>query len=631
MIENIVYNMREKLQDPAKTLPASENSRIVRQTTTSNYERLQYLLLFTTVFSIIVLIHDFFFNDWDSLLLLRFFIFVDTFLLVVSILGLLYMNQQKNVSALMQKRLVQFYLSIGAIWIGIVSGYEYPQNHLTFVIGTFVLSGGFILRRHLHTTILVLQYGVYLLMEYTLDTLGGHNVFTEVFILPISLIIAWLYSQNAYKNKFKGLENELRFETYANNLEEIVNHRTNALKNKNRTLVKEIKGKQYLHNQLQASEELFKKLLYQSADAIAIFEMGGYVVKWNPKMEKYTGVDSKSALGNKIWHLLKPPTKNKQSHATFFRQIEEYIENVKTEKDNTPLKVRHWIKDKLGKERYIETNIFPIILNQKLLFGSISRNITQQVAYEKHLKEARSKAETANNDKTNFLVNVSHDLRSPLNSISGFSQLLDLKPDLSRQKQKKYLGIIYENSQYLLQLINSLIDLSKLQTGVIAVEKEQFAVREFMKQITSFAVSEKTLHAPQIKINQACKASLLVIESDRTKLLQIFTNLISNAIKFTPDGTISYGCKIIENAFHGFVEDTGVGMTEEEVEKAFNRFFTNQGPNNKQGKGIGLAIVKGYVELIGGSIKIASTYGKGTRFDFQIPVTIINKQSDDRT
>ncbi|MFO7863450.1 MAG: PAS domain-containing sensor histidine kinase [Salinivirgaceae bacterium] len=628
MVGNIMYSIREKLQDPAKRLSASESARIVRQAAASNYERLQYLLLFTTIFSTILLIHDFFFNDWASHPLLRFFISVDIFLLLVSLFGLVYIHRKKNVSAIGQKRLIQFYLAIGAMWIGIVSGYDYPQNHITFVIGTFVLSGGFILQRQLHTTILALQYGVYLAMEYTLGTISAHDSFTEFFILPITLAIAWLFSQNSYKNKFKSLENELRFEMYASNLEEIVNHRTNALKNKNRTLVKEIKGKQYLHNQLKASEELFKKLLHQSADAIAIFEMGGYVVKWNPQMEKYTGVEAKNALGNKIWHLLNPSTENKSSQADFFRKVEEYIQNVNSKGINTPLKVRHWIKAPKGKERYIETNVFPIVLDQKILFGSISRNISQQIAYEKHLKDARSRAETANKDKTDFLANVSHDLRSPLNSISGFSQLLDMKPDLSRQKQKKYLSIIYENSQYLLQLINSLIDLSKLQTGVVGVEKDQFAINEFMNQVTSFAVSEKTLHAPQIQLNQTCKASREIIESDRTKLMQIFTNLISNAIKFTPEGAISYGCKVSENTFYGYVEDTGVGMTSEETEKAFNRFFTNPSQNNKQGKGIGLAIVKGYVELIGGNIKIASTYGKGTRFDFQIPITVVERLAD---
>lgn len=622
MFAKVKQFISEKITNPLQNVPFTERSHIGKLIVYGNYHRLQYLLFVVLVISIALLISDFILIEhWQKSTLFKPFIIADVFLFAFILSGIVFIYKNKIPSYTFQRNLIGLYLIAGSVWLGYISGLDYQQNYLTYIIGVFLLSGFFILDNKSHSTLLAILYGIFISVN-SYET-QNHDNFSEFFLIPISTFIAWLFGRNLFNNKVESLQKQYILESYTNNLEEIINLRTKELEEKNHSLIKEIESKEILHNQLLSSQELFKRLLHQSADSIAIFTLDGEILQWNRKSVEYSGIAEPQAMGKNYWNLIAFPENLKLENIQLKRKIKHFTNELSIiDTEPKPLKIRHWIVSENGEKRFLETKLFPIVMPKRKLIGAISRNITQQMQYETHLNVAREKAEQANKDKTDFLANVSHDLRSPLNSISGFSQILEMKPNLTKEKQNRYLKIIYENSQYLLQLINSLIDLSKLQSGGIRIEKEVFYVDDFLQKLNSIVSSEKQLQSPNVTIVKNCEKNNISIETDYTKLLQIFTNLINNAIKFTKKGTINFGCKIKENTLHCFVEDTGIGMSPEELSKIFERFYSSEVHINKTGKGIGLAIVKGYIDLLGGEITVESQRAKGTRFDFSIPIEI---------
>lgn len=621
MFAKVVQFIRLKITNPLHNVSFVEGNHISKVIIYSNFKRLQYLLFSILLFSFSIIISDFIFIEhWQQSSLFQPFITADLVLFTITVIVIVLVYSKKTPTTNLQRNIIGFYLSIGAIWLGITSGLDYEQNYLTFIIGTFLLSGFFTLKSKNHFIILALLYGVFLIVHT--QTSINYNSFTYHFVIPTTLVFAWLFGRNLYNTKTESIQKEYNLEAYTDNLYNIVKERTRELENKNQSLIKEIESKEILQTQLVSSQQLFAGLLQKSTDSIVIAEPQGNILQWNNKTEEYTGITKQQAIGKSYWKIISPWKEFKLEQQQLKKITSQFInELINAQNDPKPLKLKHWITAN-GQKRFVETKIFPISTPKRRLIGAISRNITRQLEYEKHLNSAKEAAEQNNKDKTDFLANVSHDLRSPLNSISGFCQILELKPNMPKEKQKRYLKIIYENSQYLLQLINSLIDLSKLQSGGVGINKKTFSTNEFIKNLNSIIPNEIFLQPPNITINQKHITNNIFIETDDTKLLQIYTNLIDNAIKFTQKGFINFGCDISGNKLHGYVEDSGVGMSQEELSQIYERFYSSQTKNNKRGKGIGLAIVKGYIDLLHGEITVKSIPGKGTRFDFSIPVGI---------
>ncbi len=629
MLTETLTEILKKLQDPLSSFPFSERKQIVNQITFGNYFRLKYLLHFFAIFSVVLIVTDLaqFTNLTKKGLFIYFFI-ADFTLFIVSAVGLFVFYRKRLPGIPFQKRFVLFYVFFSAIWIGFISGLDYNQNFLTLIAGLFVVSGALLINKYQHTLFLFCVFITFLASAYIFDLIWEIET-VELMYLLFSMLLTILLNKILYKNKIDTLQKEIQLQEYAENLESLVHERTADLKMKNENLIKEINSKETIQNQLIASEELFKKLLYQSADAIAIFETTGSIVHWNQKTGHYTGIQKEEAVDKDFWELLDQLPNEKREGESFKKQVDQYITQLNANTaTSSQLKVRHWITDKTQNSRYLETKIFPIHLHKKTLIGAISRNITRQLNYEEHLTDARLKAEKANLAKSEFLANISHDLRAPLNSISGFSQIMKLKPNLPQKKVSKYLDIIYDNGQYLLQLINALIDLSKIQSGNISINYEEFDVKQFIKEVEGLVNSEKTLQNADIAIQPHCFSESVCVITDRTKLLQVYTNLLSNAIKFTSTGKVEFGCKVENETLFAYVEDTGDGIAEEELQHIFTRFYTKNGSSNhnNHGKGLGLPIVKGYIDLLGGKIQVKSQKGRGTRFDFSIPVQISQQQ-----
>ncbi len=250
----------------------------------------------------------------------------------------------------------------------------------------------------------------------------------------------------------------------------------------------------------------------------------------------------------------------------------------------------------------------------------IFQDITDKKQSEVELINAKDKAEEGDRLKTAFLHNISHEIRTPMNAIVGFSTLLG-EPDVDTQSRKDYIEVIIQSSNHLLSIISDIVDISNIEAGIVKIAKNEVNINNALKTICN----QFTLKADEKNVNLVCETEVpdsdSLITTDSTKLTQIITNLVSNAIKFTDKGYIKLGCKL-KNKFLEFqVSDTGIGISEEQHQKIFNRFYQVQHAVSRlyEGTGLGLAISKANVELMGGKIWLTSEPGKGASFYFTIP------------
>ncbi|MFP4060479.1 MAG: ATP-binding protein [Bacteroidota bacterium] len=244
-------------------------------------------------------------------------------------------------------------------------------------------------------------------------------------------------------------------------------------------------------------------------------------------------------------------------------------------------------------------------------------------SYEKTLKEARRKAEESDYLKTAFLANMSHEIRTPMNGIVGFSQLLR-RPALSEEKKSTYLDIIYSNSLQLQSIINDIIDLSKIESNQISIEKEYFDINQLLEEKATFFneyVKIERKHDIKVKVTGLLDEDDKIIYADKVKVTQILNNLLKNAIKFTTKGSVTIRCYIEKEELHLEVTDTGIGIRKEDLFIIFERFrqADNSARRKYGGAGLGLSITRGLVNKMQGKIKVDSEPGKGSIFTVSIP------------
>ena len=242
---------------------------------------------------------------------------------------------------------------------------------------------------------------------------------------------------------------------------------------------------------------------------------------------------------------------------------------------------------------------------------------------EEALQQAIELANAANRAKSSFLANMSHELRTPLNAILGFTQLLTHSSNLSRE-QKNNLSIIHRSGEHLLNLINEILDLSKIEAEQVAINSTEFILREMLIELEE--MFRLKFREKGLKLDIFVESRVPnTIETDRLKLRQILINLLSNAIKFTSSGGIKLRVNAIldrEKTFLSFeITDTGKGISPEEISKLFQPFVqTETGIAAAEGTGLGLVICRKYVRLLGGEITVSSEPNVGTTFKFQIAV-----------
>ncbi len=242
------------------------------------------------------------------------------------------------------------------------------------------------------------------------------------------------------------------------------------------------------------------------------------------------------------------------------------------------------------------------------------------------LKEAQKKAEESDLLKTKFIQNISHEIRTPLNAIMGFADLL---PNYINEKESvlKFSEIISNSSSTLLQIINDLLDISKIESGQLSINTGEYNLADVMLELEEFFYEYKfRIQKSHILITfEYSKESInKTFIFDQGKLKQILINLISNAIKFTPEGKIEikFSYNKETQLLFGYVKDSGPGIPNDEQKSIFNRFVQSKHSNSTTsiGTGLGLSIVKGLIELMKGTIWLESEINKGSTFHFSIPL-----------
>ena len=260
---------------------------------------------------------------------------------------------------------------------------------------------------------------------------------------------------------------------------------------------------------------------------------------------------------------------------------------------------------------------------------SVLRDITQRIQIEQELMIAMEAAEAASQAKSDFLANMSHELRTPLTAIIGFSGLLKASGEL-REREAKYASRISASSHALLTLINDVLDLSKADAGLIELERCPVDVREVARNVVTMLGQQAKEKSLGISYRVASDVPEDVL-ADSTRLAQVLSNLIANALKFTVSGSVRL--EIARNAAGALrfeVHDTGVGIPADRIDKLFNRFVQADSSTTRQhgGTGLGLAICRGIIELMQGRIGVESRLGEGSNFWFEIPLIEVDMPKD---
>ena len=244
---------------------------------------------------------------------------------------------------------------------------------------------------------------------------------------------------------------------------------------------------------------------------------------------------------------------------------------------------------------------------------------------QKRLFYAKEKAEVADSLKSAFLANMSHEIRTPLNGILGFAELLK-DEEIEKKDRKEYVDIIINNGKHLLNLINDIIDISKIESRQLNVKPACFNPDDLLNELFSFFENhKKQIDKEHIELilSTTCDQEEALISTDKTRLKQVLSNLIDNSLKFTEKGQIEFGYSFVNSEeIEFFVEDTGIGIGPADLKIIFERFRQAESVNRRSmhGTGLGLSICKALIELMGGEITVSSELNKGSRFSFILPI-----------
>jgi PAS domain S-box-containing protein len=349
-------------------------------------------------------------------------------------------------------------------------------------------------------------------------------------------------------------------------------------------------------------------------DMVFLKDLESRYVAYNNAFLNYLGISEEELVGKTDFELFP------------LDAAKLYYENdLKILKDRQPIRNEEWVTLTNGDHRLFDT--LKVLCQDKssniLGILCISRDITErQIIQEKYI-EAKEKAEEADRLKTAFLANMSHEIRTPMNSIVGFSNLI-AEGGLTDDEQSEYVEHINTAINNLLNLINDIIDIAKIEAGQLSIKPEYFDISKLMDDVhISMSEYKNRLSKQHVILEYFIPEELkgVKILTDPFRLNQVLNNLIVNAIKFTSVGSIKFGCELKEGDLYFYVKDSGIGISRKDQELLFKR-FRQVGMNSGYkmgGTGLGLAISKHIIDLMNGEIKVESETGKGSTFSFLIP------------
>ena len=382
----------------------------------------------------------------------------------------------------------------------------------------------------------------------------------------------------------------------------------------------ELEGKDILYaiihdvtERILAEHQLHKLsvVVEQSPAIVVITDPDGNIEYVNPMFVEVTGYSAEEARGQNP-RILKSGLMSKKVYEELWQTILSggvWSGELQNKKKNGEF---YWDQAVISAIRNKEN----VITN----FVAVKVDITEQKKIFAELTAAKEKAEESDRLKSAFLANISHEIRTPMNGILGFAQLLK-EPHLTGEEETEYIDLIQKSGERMLNLINNLINISRIEAGETMLQESETPVNELMRDLYAFFKPEIDKKGLRLNLKTGLPDNDSVIETDSGKLIQILTNLIQNDLKFTSSGEIDFGYNRSNSTLEFYVIDTGIGIAADMKEKIFDRFHQvdNTLTRTQEGSGLGLSISQAYVEMLGGTIRIESREGWGSEFYFTLP------------
>jgi PAS domain S-box-containing protein len=382
------------------------------------------------------------------------------------------------------------------------------------------------------------------------------------------------------------------------------------------SIIDDITDRKQADEALRRSEEKFANFFHSNPNPMAISRMSdGCILEINRSALKYFGVPKSKAIGKRrrfsqIWA-------NVAQRDQVLRMLQQFrgVQGFEC-----GMRVRSGqVRTVLYSAELIEVDEQPCII-------SAINDISDRLQAEEALRQAKVTAEIANQAKSNFLSHMSHELRTPLNAILGFTQVMGRDASLSAT-QREQLDIINRSGEHLLEMINDVLDLAKIEAGRVDINRSSFDLYRLLKTLEQMFQMKASAKNVKLIFERSSQVPQFV-ETDAGKLRQVLINLIGNAIKFTDEGYIlvqihwaegSQG--ITESRLYFKVEDTGTGIEPSEHNSIFQAFVQGRG-GGRAGTGLGLSISREFIHLLGGEISVSSALGQGTTFSFDLPIVV---------
>ena len=367
-------------------------------------------------------------------------------------------------------------------------------------------------------------------------------------------------------------------------------------------------------SELEESRKTAERYLNVVGELIMSLDANGTIILLNESGHQLLGYNQDELIGKNWFETCIPHEISSEIMGVFKQLMNGDIKNTEN--------YENIVKTKSGE---IKTILFyNTVLKESdgTITGTISsgQDITERKLAELELIRAKENAEVNERLKSAFLTNMSHEIRTPMNGILGFAKLLE-QPDLTTEKRQDFIKIIEKSGERMLNTINSIMDISKIDAGQMLVNIKESNINEQLEFIYKFFKSKVELKGLQIFLKKGLPSKEAIIETDIEKIYAILTNLVNNAIKFTDKGTIEFGYEKKGKYLEFFVKDTGYGMSQSQQEIVFERF--RQGSESLtrsyEGSGLGLPIAKSYVEMLDGNMWMESEAGRGSTFYFTIP------------
>jgi len=365
---------------------------------------------------------------------------------------------------------------------------------------------------------------------------------------------------------------------------------------------------------LTESESKLHTITHAAGDAIIMMDHQGMISFWNPAAEQIFGFTEKEVIGNPLHKLITPPE--------FYQGFADNFPNFQASGEGNAIGATQELEAmrKDGSRLYISLNLSAVkIMDHWHAVGIIS-DITTRKKAAQELIAAKKKAESSDRLKTAFINNISHEVRTPLNGIIGFADLIT-KNDITNEEKISFISMIKSSSKRLLDTMTSYMDISMIVTGNMQLQQKPFDLHQLLHSLYDQFKPMCVIKNITLNLRVPDPSNFLVLVADMSIYTKILSHLLDNAVKFTSEGDISFGYTRQGSNFRFFVSDTGVGIQKEIQPVIFEQFMQEDDSNVRafDGSGLGLSIVRGLVRLLGGEIELESEKGHGTTFFFHIP------------